>query len=170
MGPHSVVADSLSRKNQVIGSEWTLVQEVVDELHQRWPANVDLFATSLNYRIPVYFSPINDPMAAGTDAFLQSWDDLSAYAFPPFALIREVIRKLQLSRNTYLTLIAPWWPQKEWFPDIQELAMEPLVALPLRRDLLRQPHFHRFHLQLHVLHLHGWRLWSGLQEKESSDR
>ena len=97
----SVVTDSLSRKNQVIGSEWTLVHEVVDELLQRWLANLDLFATSLNYRIPVYFSPINNLMAAGTDAFLQSWDDLSAYGFPPFALIREVIRKLLLSRNTY---------------------------------------------------------------------
>ena len=28
----------------------------------------------------VYFSPLNDPMAAGTDAFLQSWDRLQAYA------------------------------------------------------------------------------------------
>ena len=72
MGSHNVVADSLSHKNQVIGSERTLVQEVVDELLQRWPANIDLFATSQNYRIPVYFSPINDPTAAGTDAFLQS--------------------------------------------------------------------------------------------------
>ena len=41
--------------------------------------------------------------------------------------------------------------------------MEPPVSLPFRRDLLRQPHFHRFHLQLHVLQLHGWRLWSSLQ-------
>ena len=156
MGSHNVVADSLSRQNQVIGSEWTLVQEVMDELLRRCPANVDLFATSPNYQIPVYFSPINDLMAAGTDAFLQSWDDLSAYAFPPFAMIREVIRKLQLSRNTYLTLIAPWWPQKEWFPDLQELAIEPPVALPFHRDLFRQPHFHRHYLQLHVLQLHGW--------------
>ena len=171
MGSHNVISDSLSRKNQVIGSEWTLVQEVVDELLQRWPATIDLFATSLNYRIPVYFSPINDPMAAGTDAFLQPWGDLSAYAFPPFALVREVIRKLQLSCNTYLTLIAPWWPQKEWFPDLQGLALEPPVALPLRRDLPCQPHFHRFHLQLPVLQLHGWRLWSDLHERlESPDR
>ena len=56
----------------MIGSEWTLVQKVVDDLEKKWPATVDLFAASLNYRLPVYFSPLKDPMAAGTDAFLQS--------------------------------------------------------------------------------------------------
>ena len=70
MGSRNVVADSLSRQDQVIGSEWTQVQEVVDELEKKWLAMVDLFATSLSYRLPVYFSSLNDPMAAGTDSFL----------------------------------------------------------------------------------------------------
>ena len=71
---------------------------------------VDLFAASLNYLLPVYFSPLNDPMAAGTDAFLQLWDGLQAYAFPPFALIHLVLNKLKSSRGTLLTLVAPLWP------------------------------------------------------------
>ena len=70
----------LSRPSQVIGSEWTLHQEVVDQLVHRWPAVIDLFATSLTARLPVYFSPASDPRAAGTDALLQPWDDLQAYA------------------------------------------------------------------------------------------
>ena len=106
MGTRNVVADSLSRHDLIIGSEWTLAHEVVDELGKRWPVMVDLFATSLNYRLPVYFSPLNDPVAAGTDAFLQSWDGLQAYAFPPFALIRNVLNKLCSSRGTLLTLVA----------------------------------------------------------------
>ena len=53
----------------------------MDELVARWSATVDLFATALNYRLPVYFSPLSDPMAAGTDAFLQDWDGLQAYLF-----------------------------------------------------------------------------------------
>ena len=72
MGSRNVVADSLSRQDQVIGSEWTLVQEVADESGKKWTATVVLFATALNYRLPVYFSPLNDLMAAVTDAFLQS--------------------------------------------------------------------------------------------------
>ena len=47
MGSSNVTADALSRPNQVIGSEWTLHQEVVDQLVHRWPAMIDLFATSL---------------------------------------------------------------------------------------------------------------------------
>ena len=78
MGAWNVVADSLSRQDQIIVSKWTLSQEVVDELGKWWPVMVDLFATSLNYRLPVYISPLNDPMAAGTDALLQLWDRFQA--------------------------------------------------------------------------------------------
>ena len=42
---------------------------------------IDLFATSLNARLPVYFAPVADPQSAGTDAMMQSWDGLQAYAF-----------------------------------------------------------------------------------------
>ena len=73
VGTLNIVADSLSGCHQVLGSEWTLAQEVVDELVARWPVTVDLFASALNYHLPVYFSPLSDPMAAGTDAFLQDW-------------------------------------------------------------------------------------------------
>ena len=161
LGSKNVVADSLSRPNQVQGSEWTLCQEIVNRLTRKWPTLIDLFATSLNYRLPVYFAPLQDPMCVGTDALLQIWDDLQAYAFPPFSLIRRVLNKVRLSRRLQLTLIAPFWPQKEWFPDLLEVLMEPPLRLPERRDLLRQPHFHRFHLGLQSLRLHAWRLSSG---------
>ena len=48
-GKKNVVADALSRPNQVIGSEWTLHQEEFDQLRRRWPVMVDLFASSLNH-------------------------------------------------------------------------------------------------------------------------
>ena len=35
MGSHNVIADSLSHKNQVIGSKWTLVQEVTMSYNER---------------------------------------------------------------------------------------------------------------------------------------
>ena len=55
-------------------------------------------------------------------------------------------------------MIAPFWPQKEGFPELQSLAVAPPVSLPLQRDLLKQPHFHRLHQNLPVLCLHAWRL------------
>ena len=73
----------------VIGSEWTLHQEVVDQLVHKWPAVIRLFETSLTARLPVCLSPASDSRVAGMDALLQPWDDLQAYAFPPIAVIRR---------------------------------------------------------------------------------
>ena len=161
-------ADLLSRPNLVIGSEWTLHQEVVQDLLHQWPAIIDLFATSLTARLPVFFAPAWEPKAAGVDAFLQPWDNLQAYAFPPIAIIRRVLLKLRASRNCDLTLIAPFWPQREWFPDLLELLSEIPIELPKCRDLLRQPHFHRFHENLPMLRLTAWRLSSDSPVKQAS--
>ena len=90
-------ADLLSRPNLVIGSEWTLHQEVVQDLLHQWPAIIDLFETSLTARLPVFFAPAWEPKAAGVDAFLQPWDNLQAYGFPPIAIIRRVLLKQSLS-------------------------------------------------------------------------
>ena len=168
MGSSNVTADALSRPNQVIGSEWTLHQEVVDQLVHKWSAVIDLFATSLTARLPVYFSPASDPRAAGTDALLQPWDNLQAYAFPPIAIIRRVLLKLRSSKNCELTLIAPFWPQRDWFPDLLELLSDVPVTLSSRRDLLRQPHFHRFHQNLPMLQLTAWRLSSDSPSRQVS--
>ena len=146
-------ADLLSRPNLVIGSEWTLHQEVVQDLLHQWPAIIDLFATSQTARFPVFFGPAWEPKATGVDAFLQPWDNLQAYAFPPIAIIRRVLLKLRASHHCNLTLIASFWPQREWFPDLLELLSDIPIELPKRRDLLRQPRFHRFHENLQMIRL-----------------
>ena len=75
-GRLNVLADSLSRRGQVLGSEWTLHQEVCRDLFRLWPVMVTLFATSINHRLQVYFSPMADPQAAAVDALIQPWDNL----------------------------------------------------------------------------------------------
>ena len=128
----------LCRHSQVLGSKWTLCHQAFRELLRLWPATIDLFATAFTTRLPVYFSPVSDPQSAGTDAMVQPWDGLQAYAFPPFGLLHRVLSKVRQSRGLELTLVAPFW----------------------RRDLLRQPHFHRFHQNLHVLQLTAFRISS----------
>ena len=159
-GKMNVLADSLSCRNQVIGSEWTLCAEAFRQLLHRWPTTIDLFATSLNHRLPVYFSPMVDPQSAGTDAMLQSWDGLQVYAFPPFGLLSRVLAKVRQSHRLELTLIAPFWPQHPWFPDLLELLVEVPSFLPHRRDLLKQPPFHHYHQNLPVLQLTAWHISS----------
>ena len=46
---------------------------------------------------------------------------LQAYAFLPIAIIRRVTLNLKASHNCDLTMIAPFWPQREWFPDLLDL-------------------------------------------------
>ena len=65
-------ADLLSWPNLVIGSEWTLHQEVVQGLLHQWPAIIDLFTTSLTARLPVFFTPAWEPRAAGVLRQLKS--------------------------------------------------------------------------------------------------
>ena len=129
---------------------------------------VDLFATSLNHRLSVYFAPMSDPMAAATDTMLQSWDHLQAYAFLPVAMLRQVLSKIRDSVGALVTLIAPFWPAREWLPDLLALLSEPPVPLPLRWDLPRQPHIRKFHQHLSWLRLHAWRLNSDLLEPPDS--
>ena len=166
-GRDNVVADALSRPNQLLSTEWTLHQDVVDRLCHLWSANIDCFATPLNYRLQAFFCPYQDPMALATDAFLQSWDHMDLYGYPPINLVRKTLNKLKQSVGARMTLIAPMWPQKEWFPDLLAMLVDRPRRLPFRRDLLRQPHFHRFHLNLRGLSLIAWRLSSDSRQPEA---
>ena len=58
-------------------------------------------------------SPVSDPMAWKQDTFQHPWDNIHSYAFPPFALLHQVLSRARLSRLLSLLLIAPLWPQKE---------------------------------------------------------
>ena len=55
---------------------------------------VELFATSLNTKLPLYISPISDPQAWAVDALNIPWENLVVYAFPPTALLPNVVQKL----------------------------------------------------------------------------
>ena len=75
--------------------------------------SIDLFATSLNAKLPLYCSLVRDPQAVFEDAFRHPWDDLDLYAFSPFALISRVIARIRKSSRVAVTLVAPLWPDKE---------------------------------------------------------
>ena len=47
----------------------------------------------------------------------------SGLCFPPFAIIPRVLAKLRESRGTELTLVAPHWAQRPWFPDLLQLSL-----------------------------------------------
>ena len=160
-GKRNVIADSLSRQHKLPGTEWTLLQSVVDHICKlsQHPM-LDLFATSLNKRLPVYVSPLPDPLAMAMDALSISWDHLLAYAFPPTALLTPVLKKVQDSVNCQLVLVAPAWANQSWYPTLLHLSVDLPIQLPSQYNLLWHPVGRVFHANPALFNLHAWRVSS----------
>ena len=117
----NVMANLLSRSNQVQSTEWSLHPQVFKQICQRWfTPHVDLFATHLNHKLPLYVSPIPDPKAWDIDALNINWTGLTAYTYPPTALLHRVIRKIRQC-HCLIIVIAPGWPGMPWFWDLVQL-------------------------------------------------
>ena len=70
LGQSNVLADLLSRREQVIGSEWSLHPQVARALLRVWGSpSLDLFTTHLNAKLPLYCSLVPDPQAVFEDVF-----------------------------------------------------------------------------------------------------
>ena len=91
---------------------------------------IDLFATHLNAKLPLYCSLVPDPQAVFEDSFRHPWNHLYVYAFPPFHLVERVVARVRETPNLSMTLIAPLWPEKSWFADLLLLLTQPPLALP----------------------------------------
>ena len=79
LGCLNVMADLLSRSNQVQSTEWSLHPQVFKQICQKWfTPHVDLFATHLNHKLPLYVSPIPDPRAWDIDALNINWTNFTA--------------------------------------------------------------------------------------------
>ena len=92
----NVMADMLSKSNQVQSAEWSLHPQVFKQICLKWfTPQVDLFDTRLNHKVPLYVSPVPDQNAWDIDALNINWSGLTAYAYPPTALLHRVIQKVR---------------------------------------------------------------------------
>ena len=61
-GVMNLVADQLSRSQQILHTEWSLNPQIFRWLSQiDFQPQVDLFATRFNHKLPLYVSPVPDP-------------------------------------------------------------------------------------------------------------
>ena len=158
-GHLNVIADKLSRHGQVIQTEWSLLQEVFDQICRRWhKPEVDLFATKFNRKLPRFVSPVPDLLAWKVDALSVPWQDLDAYVFPPVAVLGKVVSKLMDQGFHRVILIAPGWPNMPWFWDLVSMSVQIPLSLPRVGNLLTQPFNQCPHRDLHSLNLHAWLL------------
>ena len=156
-GKFNILADRLSRLDKPIKTEWALDQTVANSVFQmlNFP-NVDLFATRFNHRLPLYVSPVQDYKALAIDALSMDWNHLHAYAFPPFILIPAVLEKIR-QHQCRIVLIAPFWPQQQWFSELLLLLVSAPIRLPLIPRLLTQSKGRFVHQNLPILDLQSIR-------------
>ena len=154
-----VVADKLSRLGQTIQTEWSLLPEVFQTICSRWhQPQIDLFTTRFSNKLPLFVSPVPDPLATAVDALSLPWEDLDAYAFQPAAILGKVVEKLQDSSCKRIILIAPGWPNMPWFWDLVTMSSQIPLSLPNLPNLLTQPFNQIPHRSLTYLNLHAWLL------------
>ena len=168
-GRLNVIADKLSRHNQVIQTEWSLDRQVFSLLCSKWGLpQVDLFATRFNRKLPRFVSPVPDQEAWSVDDLSLLWEDLDAYAFPPVSLLGLVVSKVVDQGCRRMILIAPGWPNMPWFWDLVSLSAQVPFQLPLRRNLVSQPFNGLRHRNLSNLNLHAWLLEPLSSRREGS--
>ena len=77
----------------VQSTEWSLHQQVFKQICQKWfIPHVDILATRLNQKVPLYVSLVQDQHAWDKDALNIVWSGLSACGYPPMSLLHMVIQ------------------------------------------------------------------------------
>ena len=166
-GKKNILADLLSREGQVINTEWMIHPQILSALWKFWERPlVDLFATKHTKQLQLYVSPLPDPQAWAVEALTTPWRGFLGYAYPPPALLKEVLNKVQLE-GADLVLIAPFWPAQAWFPDLLPLLLDYPIELPCIEKMLKQPKQQVFHSKPSVFRLHAWRLSGRLSATRS---
>ena len=84
-----------------------------------------------------------------------NWTGLTAYAYPPTALLHRVIQKIRQC-HCLIIVIAPGWLGMPWFWDLVQLSTQIPLQLPVSTTLLKQSQNYVFHSNPQHLNLHTW--------------
>jgi hypothetical protein len=149
-------ADELSRQPPLPG-EWRLHPQAVQLIWGIFgAAQIDLFASPDTTHCQWFYSLTEGSL--GTDALAHSWPrGLRKYAFPPVSLLAQTLCKVREDEEQVL-LVAPYWPNRTWFPELMLLATAPPWPIPLRKDLLSQRRGTLWHPRPDLWRLHVWSL------------
>ena len=87
--------------------------------------------------LPTYASWKPDPGSTYTVAMTLDWSTPNGYAFPPFALISVVLRKVYQDKAD-LVLVAPVWQAQPWWPALLNSLIKNPVMIPNSKHLQQQ--------------------------------
>ena len=132
-------ADQLSRVHN-IDMEWSIVHRVFNKFKSLYGyIDIDLFASAINHKLPIYVSYTPESNAYAVDAFSIDWVQFSlCYAFPPFSVLGQCMQKI-VREHAEVVLVAPLWTTQPWFPVLLTLIVDQCYVLPRTDDLLYLP-------------------------------
>ena len=119
---------------------------------KRFTPHVDLFATHLNHKVPLYVSPVPDQKYLGhrcSEHKLVRSHCLPSHSSPSQGDPKN--QAIQLPDH----FIAPGWLGMPWFWDLVQLSTEIPLQLPVSRTLLKQSHNYVFQSSPQHLNLHA---------------
>lgn len=146
------LADALSRINNE-DTEWEMSRKAFDRITEALGIpEVDMFASNLNKKCQRFFSWLPELGAEAVDAFTVDWQYINVYAFPPFAVISRVLRKIQQDKASGI-LVVPDWPNQPWYPVWRSLVVGETVILHPNTNLLLSPCRAKHHPQAKHLRL-----------------
>ena len=110
----------------------------------RWhQPQIDLFVMRCNNKLPLFVSPMPDPLDTAVEAPSLPWDYLDVYTFRPADILGKVVED---SPCKSIILIAPGWPNMPWFCYLVAMSRQISLSLPNLPNLLTQPFNQRLHL------------------------
>ena len=100
--------------------------------------DLGLFAFRTSHQLQNYVNWRPDPQASATDALQQNWTYRFPYAFPPFCLVGQCLRKAIRHQNQMI-LVAPVWVSQPWYPMLLGMSIQEPILLPNEETLLKNP-------------------------------
>jgi hypothetical protein len=162
----NVQADAALRFQLV--SDWHLAPTVYLQISSLWgPSQIDLFASRQSAQTLRFMSWRATDNPEAIDSLSMRWDFKLAFLFPPIPLLKRVMRKLELSRGTFL-LVAPYWEASIWFASLQALQVVDVRRLPFSDNLVINLSTGEPPPSLERLFLVVWKISGGLGESTPS--
>ena len=142
-GVSNSAADWASHHFRNNRTEWSLLVPVFQQISKHFgPFDMDLFASSLNNKVPWFCAWQPDAGAFAIDAFTVNWSLFAnCYAMPPFSLITRVLQRV-LTTSVTVIIVVPLWESQPWFPHLLDLlsAVPPLLPKTVQLFLPWDPH------------------------------
>lgn len=129
----------LSSRITNIDTEWELSLSAYQKITRKFgQPTIDLFATRINTKCAKYCSWERDPEAFSINSFTTTWKHEFWYAFPPFALIGKILKKIR-DEGSEGILVVPLWYNQPWYPEFKRMLVSDTIVFKPSTNLLISP-------------------------------